>query len=90
VQDIVAGRDEVHDGEPLLKPVMRQGRIVEAAIPPLDNQVEAAAQRVKALPERFRSLDPVDESPVVISDFLKDLQEKTLEKVTAGEKVTEG
>ncbi len=80
-QDIVAGREEVHDGEPLLKPVMRQGRIIEGAIPPLDDQVKTAGQRIEALPERFRSLEPVSESPVVITEFLKVLQQKTLEKV---------
>jgi len=84
VQDIVAGRDEVHDGERLLKPVMAKGRIIEDAIPPLDSQVEAARQKMAKLPERFRSLDPVGESPVVISDFLKALQQKTLEQVTRG------
>lgn len=82
MQDIVAGRDEVHDGEPLLKPVMRQGRIIEGAIPPLDDQVEAAAKNIDALGEGFLSLEPVTESPVVISDFLKTLQRETLEKIT--------
>lgn len=81
-QDIVAGRDEVHDGEPLLKPVMRQGRIIEDAIPPLDDQVKAAAERMDILGEGFRSLEPVGESPVVISDFLKQLQQKSLEEIT--------
>lgn len=81
-QDIVAGRDEVHDGEPLLKPVMQQGRIIEGAIPLLDEQVKAAAKSLDTLEEGFRSLEPVGQSPVVISDFLKALQQKTLEKVT--------
>lgn len=84
VQDIVAGRDEVHDGERLLKPVMAKGRIIDDAIPPLDSQVEAARQKMATLPERFRLLDPVGESPVVISDFQKALQQKTLEQVTKG------
>ena len=83
-QDIVADRDEVYDGEPLLKPVMRQGRIIKGAVPPLDDQVGTARQRIKTLPERFRSLESVSESPVVISQFLKALQQKTLEKVTSG------
>ena len=83
-QDILAGREESHDGEALLKPVMRQGRIIKDAIPPLDDQVKAASQRMDALPSTFRSLDPVSESPVVISDFLKKLRQENLEKVTAG------
>lgn len=84
VEDIVAGRDEVHDGDPLLKPVMRKGREIDGAIPPLDDQVKAAARKIDALPERYRSLEPVGESPVVISEFLRALQRNTLAKITRG------
>lgn len=85
-QDIVAGRDEVYDGEPLLKPVMKQGREVEGAIPSLDEQVKEAARRRDTLPEPFRSLEPVGENQdlVVISDFLRALQRDTLNKLTKG------
>lgn len=81
IQDVVAGRDEVFDGTPLLKPVMKSGRIVEGAISPLDDQVRAASHAIDTLPARYRSLKPVGEVPVVISDFLKALQRDTLEKV---------
>ncbi|WP_225314258.1 nicotinate phosphoribosyltransferase [Marinobacter halotolerans] len=82
-RDILAGREEVFDGEPLLKPVMKNGRIIEGAIPSLDDQVAVAKQRIHALPAQFRSLEPVKENPVVISDFLRALQRDTLTKVTA-------
>lgn len=83
VQDVVSGRDEVFDGSPLLKPVMKQGRMIEGAIGSLDSQVHNASNAIRTLPKRFRSLAPVasSEVPVVISDFLKALQRDTLERV---------
>lgn len=80
-QDVVAGRDEVFDGEPLLKPVMKRGLIIEGAIPTLDSQVDSAKRAVDTLPSQFRSLEPAHENPVVISDFLRALQRDTLAKV---------
>lgn len=83
VQDVVSGRDEVYDGSPLLKPVMKQGRMIEGAIGSLDGQVHSASNAIRTLPKRFRSLAPVptSEVPVVISDFLKALQRDALERV---------
>lgn len=81
LQDVVSGRDEVFDGAPLLKPVMKQGRMMEAALESLDDQVVAASEAVGALPERIRSLAPISEVPVVISDFLKALQRDTLARI---------
>ncbi|WP_288351834.1 nicotinate phosphoribosyltransferase [uncultured Marinobacter sp.] len=80
-QDVVAGRDEVFDGEPLLKPVMKRGLIIEGAIPTLDSQVDNAKRAVDTLPSQFRSLEPAHENPVVISAFLRALQRDTLAKV---------
>jgi nicotinate phosphoribosyltransferase len=80
-QDVVSGRDEVYDGTPLLKPVMKHGRRVEGAMETLDDQVVSASEAIATLPERIRSLAPISEVPVVISDFLKALQRDTLERV---------
>jgi len=80
-QDVVAARDEVFEGDPLLKPVMRHGQVIEGAIPPLDDQVRRAEQMRDTLPGRFRSLEPANEVPVVISDVLRALQRDTLAKV---------
>ncbi len=80
-QDVVSGRDEVYDGSPLLKPVMKKGRIIEGAIGSLDDQVKNASNVVRTLPKRIRSLAPISEVPVVISDFLKALQRDTLERI---------
>ncbi|HEY9118753.1 MAG TPA: hypothetical protein VIN33_03295 [Marinobacter sp.] len=77
----MSGRDEVYDGTPLLKPVMKHGRRVEGAMETLDDQVVSASEAIATLPERIRSLAPISEVPVVISDFLKALQRDTLERV---------
>ena len=82
--DVVAGRDEVFDGEPLLKPVMRRGQIIEGAIPTLDSQVESAKRAMDSLPSQFRSLQPAHQNPVVISDFLRALQRDTIARVCGG------
>lgn len=81
VQDVVSGRDEVFDGTPLLKPVMKRGRVIEDAMMSLDDQVQNASNAIDTLPKRIRSLAPISEVPVVISDFLKALQRDTLERV---------
>lgn len=81
VQDVVSGRDEVYDGTPLLKPVMKQGRMLEGAMESLDDQVVSASEAIDTLPARIRSLAPISEVPVVISDFLRALQRDTLERV---------
>lgn len=83
-QDVVAGRDEVFDGNPLLKPLMKQGRIIDGAVGSLDDQVRLASKAFDTLPKQLRSLDPTDEVPVVISDFLRALQRDTLERVRRG------
>lgn len=80
-EDVVCGRDEVFDGSPMLKPMMKHGRIVDGAIAPLDEQVNAARAAIDTLPERIRSLEPVETVPVMISDFLRALQRDTLERV---------
>lgn len=81
VEDVVSGRDEVFDGDPLLKPVMKQGKLLDGAIRSLDDQVVNAAKMLDALPQRFRSLEPAGDAPVGISDFLRALQRDTLKKV---------
>ncbi|PXX89869.1 nicotinate phosphoribosyltransferase [Marinobacter vulgaris] len=87
-QDVIAGRDEVFDGNPLLKVVMKHGRVIEGAIGSLDDQVSAARKAVDTLPRRLLYLEPVVETPTVVSDFLKALQRDTLEKVRRGWKHT--
>ncbi len=64
--------------------MMNHGWIIEGAIGPLDDRVRNASKLLDSLPERYRSLDPVGEVPVVMSDFLKALRRDTLERVSRG------
>lgn len=80
-EDVVCGRDEVFDGSPMLKPVMKRGRIVDSAVALLDEQVNAARAAIDTLPESLRSLESVDTVPVMISDFLRALQRDTLKRI---------
>lgn len=81
VGDIVAGREEVFDGDPLLKPVMKHGRVIEGVIAPLDDQVRRAVAAVDALPAEFLGLGPAEPYPVHISDYLRTLQRNTLAEI---------
>lgn len=64
LQDVLALASEPGTGEPLLQPVMRQGRRL-APSPPLGELRARAAQALADLPEPLRALDGPGESPVV-------------------------
>ena len=59
--DIVALHSECNSdykGEPLLRPVILRGELIEA-LPPLSKSREHARQSIAALPERLHSLSPI-------------------------------
>ncbi len=59
--DIVALHSECNNdykGEPLLRPVIMQGELIES-LPPLQKSREHARQAIAALPERLHSLSPI-------------------------------
>lgn len=56
--DILTCADETLEGEPLLQPVMRNGRRLPDALPPLAQSREYAMQQIASLPERIRRLEP--------------------------------
>lgn len=80
-KDIIAGEHEQCEGTPLLKTVMADGKAVPGFPAPLDDLVYQASQSVAALPPRLRELGPAQSYPVEFTDYLQDLQAKTLEKV---------
>ena len=81
ISDVVTGREEVLHGDPLLKPVIKQGRVIDGAVPSLDRQVALARERIESLPESLKALEPAGQSPVEISQFLQALQRDTLARV---------
>ena len=69
-------------GEPLLVPVMRGGRRLEAASEPLDAARERAARQIAALPAVLRSLEPADPPyAVTVSPALRRLREAVIERL---------
>jgi nicotinate phosphoribosyltransferase len=67
--DTVAGEDEALDGEPLLVPVMRGGKIV--ATETLEQMRERADSSLRSLPRYLRPPEPESAYPVEISAKLR-------------------
>ncbi|HEX6122839.1 MAG TPA: hypothetical protein VFY89_06755, partial [Ktedonobacterales bacterium] len=58
----------------LLRPVMRQGRLVPGSLPPLGEVWELAQANLRALPERYRALVATERYPVRFSAALQALR----------------
>ncbi len=72
-RDVICLEGEPHEGEPLLVPVMRGGRLV-APLPSLKEARERAAASLALLPPRFRRLQRPATYPVRWSPGLKKLR----------------
>jgi nicotinate phosphoribosyltransferase len=78
------------EGEPapagyvrLLRPVMRQGRIVPGSLPPLGEVWEQAHASLQALPEEYRALKADKVYPVRFSAALQTLRAEAMRESTA-------
>jgi len=67
--DLLTTADDVAAGEPLLHPVMHDGRRL-AAVPSLNVIRTHAAAQIAALPDAVRELDPAPPYPVAVSASL--------------------
>ena len=72
--DIIALEGELHEGEPLLRPVMRNGRRLAAA-PALSVVRSYAADQLRRLPAALQRLEPMA-YPVTVSDSLRRLADE--------------
>jgi nicotinate phosphoribosyltransferase len=68
--DHVTRADETADGEPLLIPVIRSGRLVQA-LPALDTIRSRCRDQLSALPEQLLALDAKADYPITYSDALE-------------------
>jgi nicotinate phosphoribosyltransferase len=68
-RDVLASAGETHEGEPLLRPVLRHGELV-APLPPLTACREHAASELRSLPPPLRSLLPQEPYRVEIAPSL--------------------
>lgn len=71
-EDVLALRDEHQSGAGLLQPVMRAGRLLDAA-PALPEIRQHAQAQIAALPARLRALQPAAPYPVRVSARLLQL-----------------
>ena len=76
IGDIIGTRDETMDNATaLLKPVMKNGRLV-GPMPPLSDIRVNFSKNFKRLDDCYKRLENADSYPVAVSDRLKALQEK--------------
>jgi len=68
--DHVARADETAEGEPLLVPVVRSGRLV-TGLPSLESIRRRCREQLASLPERLRRLDTQPDYPITYSDVLE-------------------
>lgn len=69
----------------LLRPVMRQGRIIPGSLPPLSEVWELAQANLHALPERYRALTVTEPYPVRFSEALQAMRVQASQQGAAGE-----
>lgn len=67
----------------LLRPVMRQGRVIPGSLPPLSEIWELARANLAALPERYHALKATEPYPVRFSDALQALRAETIREIQA-------
>jgi len=68
--DHVARADETPDGEPLLVPVLRSGRLI-TGLPSLESVRRHCREQLAALPERLQRLDAQPDYPITYSELLE-------------------
>ncbi|MDJ0932966.1 nicotinate phosphoribosyltransferase [Breoghania sp.] len=80
--DRITGTDEIAPGEPLLKPILRDGALVEP-LPTLDEIRTHATNELAHVPEAFKRLENTPDYPITVSPALRALAED-LEKEPHG------
>jgi nicotinate phosphoribosyltransferase len=83
VADVITLADDPQAGEPLLRPVMRDGRRL-APPPGLDRIRAHAAAELGRLPEALVALEPDRSYPVVVSPALRELARATDRTLAGG------
>ncbi|RKU13561.1 nicotinate phosphoribosyltransferase [Candidatus Poribacteria bacterium] len=80
VKDVISLWDEnLHNSEPLLVPVILQGRLVYS-LPDMAAMQAKARSELARLPKPYKGLTGAEEYPVVLSPGLKDLLEELTQK----------
>ena len=74
----------------LLRPVVRGGRVVAGALPPLSEIRELAQENLAALPGEWRALSPERAYPVRFSDGLRRLRDNAVGAMEAMKETGDG
>jgi nicotinate phosphoribosyltransferase len=83
--DVIGLADEELEGEPLLVPVMRDGKRLDAGREPLGDARERARRCLAELPDGVCRLTPDrDDYPVTVSDRLDDLRARITSRLEEG------
>ena len=72
IGDLLGVEGDVKEGEPLIQPVMQNGKRLRPA-PSLDEIRQHAKRELQRLPAPLRALDPAMTYPVTVADELKAL-----------------
>jgi nicotinate phosphoribosyltransferase len=83
-EDIIATRNETHEGDALLVPTLKAGELVSGAIRPLEDICDYSRDAVARLPSTMHSIDQDADYPVTISEDLRAIQQRTLDAIKAG------
>jgi len=75
----LAGEPRPANGQRLLKPVMRDGKIVPGSLPPLSEIWELAQSNLRHLPEPYHALRDPQPYPVHYSEALQALRRETMQ-----------
>ena len=84
--DVITGRNERCDGEPLLVPTLRAGQLVAGAIASLEGSRRYCQDMIRKLPKALLSLDDSVHYPVTISRHLKSVQQLTIAELQGKER----
>ncbi len=68
--DLVMRADETAEGEPLLVPIVRGGRLVNE-LPALETIRARCADQLASLPDNLKNLDAASSYPISYSDLLE-------------------
>src|SRR5208337_2284166 len=68
--DVVIRSDETAEGEPLLVPIVRAGRLVNE-LPALETIRARCADQLASLPDNLKNLDATSGYPITYSDLLE-------------------
>lgn len=89
IGDVLSVESDDHDGEPLIAPVMREGRVIEPRAT-LEDARRRCARDLARLPESLRRLEPGAPYGVEIAPALERLTREVDERMARAEQVARG